>query len=678
MSIKNIKNIISIDCIFYLCFLSFNINAQNYYDFGFKQELNVIVYDSLGNKLNRPWEGGLNSVQFCGIDMNLDGIEDLVIFDKTGNRILTYLNSGQSFIGTTAFVYAPQYELKFPQIHDWMILADYNNDGKKDIFTYSYGGIAVYKNTSSLTTGMSFELKTPLLLSYQYNGYVNIFLTTVDYPAIADIDGDGDLDILSFFGLGTYLEYHKNQSIEKFGNADSLDYKRVEQCWGYFAESAAGNQITLNINCPWKCNENDFCKNGTKHTGSTMLLLDLNGDNVKDLLLGDIDYSTITALYNGGTNDSAHINLKDTLFPSYDIPINLISLPVTTYFDIDNDGINDLIVSPFEPNPFIPESYRSVWFYKNVGTNDYPVFQFVTDGLFQEEMIDVGVGAYPVLFDVNNDSLVDLLIANYGYRDSSYFNANGFLQSSFTSKIAYYKNIGDKYNPIFKLQTNDFASLSSLNKIALYPAFADIDNDGDADMIIGDSEGELLFFRNIAGSGNNPIMVNESMICIDTLNVGKFSTPQLVDLDNDNLVDLVVGEKNGNLNFFKNIGTLQIPEFVKVTDSLGKVNVTDYNVSYTGYSTPCFFKDASGKWKLFCGSEQGSVLYYDSINSNNLINPFYLKEPMLSYIKKGSRVGVAVSDLNNDGYIDMIIGNLSGGVSYYKGINPPQIGIVEQ
>ena len=77
MSIKNIKNIISIDCIFYLCFLSFNINAQNYYDFGFKQELNVIVYDSLGNKLNRPWEGGLNSVQFCGIDMNLDGIEDL-------------------------------------------------------------------------------------------------------------------------------------------------------------------------------------------------------------------------------------------------------------------------------------------------------------------------------------------------------------------------------------------------------------------------------------------------------------------------------------------------------------------------------------------------------------------------------------------------------------------------
>jgi len=664
--------------IFFLFFSSLIINAQTtYHDFGFQKKFDIVVYDTSNNILQRAWEGGLNSVQFGNIDLNLDGIEDLVIFDKCGNRILPYLNSGQA--GTNSFTYAPFYELKFPKTHDWVIFKDYNNDGKADIFTYSYGGIAIYKNTSTLSSGLSFELMTPMLLSYQYNGYVNLFVTTVDYPAIEDIDGDGDLDILCFFGLGTFLEHHLNQSIEKYGVPDSLDFKRVNQCWGNFAESENNNKIKLNVPCPWKCydavKDTDNSK-APKHTGSTMLSIDLNNDGVYDLLLGDVDFSNIIALYNGGTKDSSNITALDTAFPSYNKPIDLFSFPSTAYIDMDNDGIKDLIVSPFDPNPLLNESFKSVWFYKNIGSNTCPVFNLLTEGLFQEDMIETGTGAYPVLYDIDGDGLIDLFVANYGYRDSTYWDEWGFIHSTFISKISYFKNTGNMHNPEFTLVTNDFAELSSLKTTALYPAFGDMDNDGDIDMIIGCEGGGFKFYKNIADAGNEPLMIAEHLPSLDTVIIGKFSTPQLIDLDQDGLIDLVSGEKNGNLNFFKNTGNLQNPVFEKITDSLGKVNVTDYNLSYSGYSTPCFFKDTLGNFKLFCGSEQGYILYYDNIN-NNINGNFNLRESMLNYYDEGARTGVAVADLDNDGYMDMIIGNLAGGVSYYKGDTPSQTHITE-
>jgi hypothetical protein len=39
-------------------------------------------------------------------------------------------------------------------------------------------------------------------------------VTNVDYPAIFDIDNDGDLDILTFWGLGSFMELHQNMSVE--------------------------------------------------------------------------------------------------------------------------------------------------------------------------------------------------------------------------------------------------------------------------------------------------------------------------------------------------------------------------------------------------------------------------------------------------------------------------------
>ncbi|MBC8147723.1 MAG: T9SS type A sorting domain-containing protein, partial [Bacteroidetes bacterium] len=194
------------------------------------------------------------------------------------------------------------------------------------------------------------------------------------------------------------------------------------------------------------------------------------------------------------------------------------------------------------------------------------------------------------------------------------------------------------------------------------------------------------------------------------IDVGKYSFPELIDLDNDSLLDLVIGEqfqqwidslsslvaKKGNLNYYKNTGTATIPAFTLVTDSLGRVDVTDAYLNYdNGYTIPCFYKDALGERKLMVGSGSGYIYYYEDIDSN--LTGTFTVDSTLSYttikddtthyihyatifetidsnrlyIKAGHRAAPAISDLNNDGYIDMIVGNLSGGLTFYKGTTPP-------
>ena len=65
--------------------------AQNtYYDFGFERDQTVPVVEN-GQTLLFPWAGGLNSVRFSEIDLDLDGVTDLLGFEKHGNRLLPFL-----------------------------------------------------------------------------------------------------------------------------------------------------------------------------------------------------------------------------------------------------------------------------------------------------------------------------------------------------------------------------------------------------------------------------------------------------------------------------------------------------------------------------------------------------------------------------------------------------------
>ncbi|MEI7490280.1 MAG: T9SS type A sorting domain-containing protein [Bacteroidota bacterium] len=634
---------------------------------------------SQAGNMKYTWAGGLNACQFCAIDLDLDGLNDLLIFDRHGNRKLTFINQGGS--GQVNYRYAPEYEALLPEMQEWVITADYNCDGKMDIFTYGYGGVRVFRNTSAGSLG--FHLQTDLLKSWYYTGYVGILVTSADYPAIADVDGDGDLDLLTFFGLGSYMEYHKNLSMEKFGNCDSLDYRLTDHCWGKFKESEGGNRITLNAVCPYAISNDLVTADGfspPKHTGSTLLANDLNGDGLTDLVIGDVDFPNLIALTNGGTRDSALMVSQDTLFPSYDRNIRLFSFPALSYLDLDNDGIKDLVVSPFDPSYYNAENTKSCWFYKNTGSNTNPQFIFQAENLFQSEMLDFGSGSNPVGADLNGDGLQDIIAGNYGYYDSSEYHS-GFLQSYFTSSLAWIKNTGSTASPSFELGTSDLANTSRLKVHSLYPAFYDLNNDGIIDLLCGNEDGSLVFFQGKGDSAGIPVygspQKNYQQIKTDA-----FSAPQLFDLDRDGLVDLVIGRQNGTMVYYRNTGSPGNPVFTLGRDSLGKVDVTNHDLSYFGYCTPYFFRNKNITY-LLAGSEEGKMHLFSRIDGN--LNGRFAEIDSLNgligisgdSLRIGWRASGFLAHLSDPLYYDMVCGNFSGGLNYFTkgripGIQEPQ------
>ena len=188
---------------FYLFFpvlllVSFSAIYSQNYDYIFVKDNSCLVKDSLGNNLAFPWAGGMNSCQYGLVDMNMDGVKDLLIFDKIGDRKMCFINTGAS--GQSSYIYSPEYENLIPKLHSWVQLIDYNNDGKEDIFTYENGGIKVYKNVSApgqppawehflFDTG--FGTKSTVLLTKGFSNKVNLQLNFDDLPAISDADGDG-------------------------------------------------------------------------------------------------------------------------------------------------------------------------------------------------------------------------------------------------------------------------------------------------------------------------------------------------------------------------------------------------------------------------------------------------------------------------------------------------------
>jgi len=670
---------LSVAAMLFMAFLS--TYAQYNLPFGFEKKYDIPVKDSLGDQIINPWAGGLNACQFNAIDLDYDGIKDLVIFDRNGNRTLSYKNLG--IAGEVSYEFSPGLAKNLPHFDDWVIFADYNMDGLNDIFTYSKGfaGIKVYKNTGNIA--IPFELVvSPYLKSFQGSGYVNILVTYADYPAIADIDNDGDLDILSFWGLGAFVEFHLNESMELYGTPDSLIYRKTDNCWGRFAESEESNIIYLDT-C-FEFNNPDpnhqAIKREDRHTGSTFMVFDENGDGLLDLLLGDVDYSSPTLLINGGMPDDAFMISHTFTYPAYDIPINLLSFPVMNYLDVNNDNRRDMIVSTFDPSLVKAQNINNIWFYQNMDDISGPVFNLKSKALFQEDMLDFGAGSVPVLFDYNNDGLMDIVVGNFGYFDSAYYGQGMNLYCNYRSQLALLENVGTLQSPQFRLINRNWVDIPSYfpGEEPLYaavPAFGDLDGDNDSDMLLGNAEGNLVAFENNASTGE-PVNFVLSNYNYQNIDAGYFSAPQLFDLNADGLMDLVIGKRNGTISWYQNTGTSTNPIFTLATDSLGKVDVRDPNLSVYGYCIPHFFKDSDGNTHLFAGSEFGNINYYTGID-NNLDGAFKLVMKRYLWIDEGLRSAVAVGYLNNDSYPDMIVGNYSGGLSWFEGTTPPPARVQE-
>ncbi len=649
-------------------FLPAFLSAQQLY---FSQATNIPVQDSSGTFLQNAWAGGINWPLFSAIDVDGDGLKDLYVFDKSNNLASVFINDGST--GIHAYHNAPQYVSRFPKVRTdaWGMCYDYNCDGKADFFALDslFDGIEVWRNDYTGVNGLRFtKVSNELLEDWSGPQPINIYATSIYLPSFIDIDNDGDMDIIAFNNPPNgKFSYHKNLSMETWGTCDSLSsFLFDDKCWGNFQLGLGSNTVSMfhTTPCPQPVPPP---KGGGIETAkrddtiTTVCALDIDGDGVKELLIGDQASPNSLLVHNGGTAASAEMDVQDVNFPTYDVPVSLPNYVHHAYIDVDNDGKRDLLACAGTL-----EDKAGVWFYKNTNTDAAPIFSFQKNNYLQNEMLDVGQGACPVFFDADADGLKDLVIAHGEY----------VTNSGVVSRLSLYKNVGTATAPAFQFVTNDYASLSNYNLFfPIAVTFGDIDGDGDQDMLIGDFAGQVHLFNNSAGAGN-PASFLLSVPTYMGIDVGNNATPQLVDMDNDGVLDLVIGEQDhGFLNYYHNSGTTHSAAFTSAPtrDTLGNIILAQPS-AFNGYGVPFIFS-YSGSHQMLTANMHGDIYYYDNID-NNLNGTFTRIDTVLDATTIGERttganIYVSGGDINNDGLMDMVVGLFSGGVKIYYGSSIP-------
>ncbi|WP_339868524.1 T9SS type A sorting domain-containing protein [uncultured Algoriphagus sp.] len=423
--------------IFIFLISSFSLHAQEIFRIDQHPEvlLNDVAYPS-------PFTGGINSAQIETIDLTGDGIEEWVTWDINSRQLFVFRKEGEKFIHLPELTYA------FPtDISGFLVLADFDGDGKKDLFTSTALGIKAYKNTST-GNQISWEVAQNFL---KLDDSGNIQTNNLDTPLIQDLDGDGDLDLVIFnFAGGDYMEFYKNTSVERKGTADIDGFAFGVNHWGGFEFCGCGD-ISFGKTCQGQelnsrktSDENDRILHAGGHS---ILFQDFDGNGIADLVLGRDECDILYFLPNSGSSiDPVFTSFSNTL-PNYG------DLPQFPIFHIGQLIDQELIISlntSETANSYKIDFSTSIVKIDDQGNAD---FEFL-----QNQMIDLGENARPIF--LGNSSLGELLVT------SNVKTQNGEVKSM----LSKFGLVDGK----FIKQESEYANLSSLNLLdAQYISYQD-------------------------------------------------------------------------------------------------------------------------------------------------------------------------------------------------------------
>lgn len=310
--------------------------------------------------------------------------------------------------------------------------------------------------------------------------------------------------------------------------------------------------------------------------------------------------------------------------------------------------------------------HEALRYFENIGTNSEPYFINLEDDSFysggqalttKEDIIRFA--RYPGYVTL----LAPVELPYRAYVSVTDWNQDGFPDSvigSYDGKVYLLLNEGETASLVFDKPV----ILAGVQvEAAATPTIVDWNGDGYQDLVVRNEKGELYLFIN---KGDNSF-VNQGKLRVNNkpIKTSGASAPRAVDWDGDGILDLLVGDQEGRIHFFKGqqVGALELDTGFLLQDTEGIIQVggfaapTAIDWNEDGY-LDLLIGDATGEITLFLGDSVGALINQGKLTGEH---PNYFGT---NNINVGHFAVPVVFDFNHDGKKDLLTGHLEYGSPY--------------